>query len=77
MYRKGVRVLTIKPGFVSTPMTAAFKKGALWATPAKVAADIVRAMDRGGSVIYTPWFWRPIMWVIRSVPETVFRRLRL
>src|SRR3984885_15048675 len=77
MYRKGGRVLTIKPGFVSTPMTAAFKKGALWATPAKVAADIVRAMDRGGSVIYTPWFWRPIMWVIRSVPETVFRRLRL
>jgi decaprenylphospho-beta-D-erythro-pentofuranosid-2-ulose 2-reductase len=77
LYPKGVRVLTIKPGFVSTPMTAAFKKGALWATPAKVAADIVRAMDRGGSVIYTPWFWRPIMWVIRSVPETVFRRLRL
>ena len=77
LYPKGVRVLTIKPGFVSTPMTAAFKKGALWATPAKVAADLVRAMDRGSSVIYTPWFWRPIMWVIRSVPETVFRRLRL
>jgi short-subunit dehydrogenase len=77
LYPKGVRVLTIKPGFVSTPMTAAFKKGVLWATPAKVAADIVRAMDRRSSVIYTPWFWRPIMWVIRSVPETVFRRLRL
>ena len=77
LYPKGVRVLTIKPGFVSTPMTAAFKKGVLWATPTKVAADIVRAMDRRSSVIYTPWFWRPIMWVIRSVPETVFRRLRL
>jgi short-subunit dehydrogenase len=77
LYPKGVRVVTIKPGFVSTPMTAAFKKGALWATPASVAADIVRAMDRGTAVIYTPWFWRPIMWLIRSVPETVFRRLRL
>jgi decaprenylphospho-beta-D-erythro-pentofuranosid-2-ulose 2-reductase len=77
LYPKGVRVVTIKPGFVSTPMTAAFKKGALWATPASVAADIVRAMDGGKAVIYTPWFWRPIMWIIRSVPETVFRRLRL
>jgi decaprenylphospho-beta-D-erythro-pentofuranosid-2-ulose 2-reductase len=77
LYRKGVRVVTIKPGFVSTPMTAAFKKGALWATAASVAADIVRAMDGGNAVIYTPWFWRPIMWIIRSVPETVFRRLRL
>jgi short-subunit dehydrogenase len=77
LYPKGVRVVTIKPGFVSTPMTAAFKKGALWATAAKVAADIVRAMDGGKAVIYTPWFWRPIMWIISSVPETVFRRLRL
>jgi decaprenylphospho-beta-D-erythro-pentofuranosid-2-ulose 2-reductase len=77
LYSKGVRVVTIKPGFVDTPMTAAFKKGALWATPASVAAAIVRAMDGGKSVIYTPWFWRPIMWIIRSVPESLFRRLRL
>jgi short-subunit dehydrogenase len=77
LYSKNVRVVTIKPGFVSTPMTAAFKKGALWAEPAKVAADILRAMDRGSPVVYTPWFWRPIMWIIRCVPETVFRRLKL
>jgi short-subunit dehydrogenase len=77
LYSKGVRVVTIKPGFVSTPMTAAFKKGALWAAPDTVAADIVRAMDGGGAVIYTPWFWRPIMWIVRSVPETLFRRLKL
>jgi short-subunit dehydrogenase len=77
LYPKGVRVVTIKPGFVSTPMTAAFKKGALWATPDKVAADIVRAMAGGTAVIYTPWFWRPIMWIIRCVPETIFRRLKL
>jgi short-subunit dehydrogenase len=77
LYPKGVRVVTIKPGFVSTPMTAAFKKGALWATPDRVAADIVRAMDGGKAVIYTPGFWRPIMWIIRSVPETLFRRLKL
>ena len=77
LFPKNVRVVTIKPGFVSTPMTAAFRKGVLWASPSRVAADIARAMKRGQSVVYTPWFWRPIMWIIRSVPETLFRRLRL
>ena len=73
----GVFVVTIKPGFVDTPMTAAFQKGALWATPAAVAKQIAAAMIRGTPVIYTPGFWRPIMFVIRSVPEFVFRRLSL
>ena len=73
----GVKVVVIKPGFVSTPMTAAFKKGALWASPARVARDIRRAMDKGTAVVYTPWFWRPVMFMVRSVPETIFRRLRM
>jgi short-subunit dehydrogenase len=73
----GVAVVTVKPGFVDTPMTAAFKKGALWASPAKVAREIARAMIAGTPVIYTPGFWRPIMWVIRSIPEFVFRRLSM
>lgn len=72
--RSGVAVVTIKPGFVDTAMTAEFKKNALWASPAAVARDIVRAIDRGTPVLYTPWFWRPIMWVINSVPEFIFRR---
>jgi len=73
----GVSVVTIKPGFVDTPMTAAFKKGILWAKPGAVAKDIVAAMIAGTPVIYTPGFWRPIMWIIRSIPEFVFRRLSL
>ncbi len=77
LYSKGVAVITIKPGFVSTPMTAAFPKNALWAQPASVARDIVRAIDRRVPVLYTPWFWRPIMALIRAVPEPIFRRLRL
>jgi hypothetical protein len=77
MQRSGVKVVVIKPGFVSTPMTAAFKKGALWATPTHVARDIRRAMDKGTPVLYTPWFWRPIMFIVRSVPETIFRRLSM
>jgi short-subunit dehydrogenase len=74
---KGVSVVTIKPGFVDTPMTAAFKKGVLWASPARVGKAIARAMIHGPPVVYVPWFWRPIMAIIRAVPETLFQRLRL
>lgn len=75
--KSGVAVITIKPGFVDTPMTAAFPKGFLWAKPQTVAAGIVRAIDRGATSVYLPGFWRPIMWVIRTIPEGIFRKLRL
>ena len=74
---KGVDVLTIKPGFVDTPMTAAFRKGALWASPQQVATGIVRAIDRRRSVVYLPGFWRWVMLVIRHIPEPLFKRIRL
>lgn len=74
---RGVRVLTIKPGFVDTPMTAAFPKGPLWATPASVARSIVAAMTRDTPVLYTPWFWWGIMTIIKAIPERLFRRLKL
>ncbi|HWH82818.1 MAG TPA: SDR family oxidoreductase [Burkholderiaceae bacterium] len=77
LVRHGVRVLTIVPGFVDTPMTAAFQKGALWATPERVAADIDRALAGGFGTVYTPWFWRWIMLIIRSLPERVFVKLKL
>jgi short-subunit dehydrogenase len=70
-------VVTIKPGFVSTPMTRDFRKGFLWATPATVARGIVAAIDRGTPVAYVPGFWRYIMVVVRLVPEGLFRRLRM
>lgn len=77
LHPKGVHVLTIKPGFVDTPMTASFKKGPLWATPASVATSIVKAVQRGKPVLYTPWFWWGIMQIIKNVPETIFRKLKL
>jgi short-subunit dehydrogenase len=77
MAKVDVNVLTIKPGFVDTPMTRDFKKGALWAKPDAVAKGIVRAVDRGRSVIYLPWFWLPIMLIIRHIPEFVFKRIKL
>lgn len=77
LQKSGVNVLTIKPGFVDTPMTRDFPKGALWAQPDAVAAGIVKAIDRRRSVVYLPWFWALIMFVIRSVPEFVFKRVKL
>ena len=70
-------MLTIKPGFVDTPMTAAFRKGALWASADRVAGGIVAAIDRRRAVAYLPGFWWPVMAAIRHVPEWLFRRLRL
>lgn len=75
--KRGVQVLTIKPGFVDTPMTAAFKKGALWAQPADVARGIVAAIDQGRDEVYLPGFWRLIMLVIRHIPESIFKKLSL
>jgi len=74
---RGVNVLTIKPGFVDTPMTASFKKGALWAKPQQVAAGIVSAVDKQRAVAYLPRFWWAIMFVITHIPEFVFRRIKL
>ena len=75
--RKGVQVLTIKPGFVDTPMTATFPKGALWAKPDAIARGIVRAVERGADEVYLPGFWRLIMLIIRHIPERVFKKLSL
>ena len=75
--RTGICVLTIKPGFVITPMTKDFKKGILWAQPTQVAEDIVNAIQKRKNVVYVPWFWRWIMVIIRAIPESVFKRMSL
>jgi decaprenylphospho-beta-D-erythro-pentofuranosid-2-ulose 2-reductase len=71
-------VVRVKPGFVDTPMTAAIKKGGpLWAKPDRIARDIQGAVDRRAAVVYTPWFWRPIMLIIRLIPRFLFNRLKI
>lgn len=77
MSKVGVSVVTIKPGLVDTPMTAAIKKGPLFAKPPAVGRKIYEAMLKGSDVVYVPWFWGPIMQVIRSVPERVFKKTKL
>ena len=76
--KSGVQVLTIKPGFVDTPMTAAMdKSGPLWATTEQIAACIEHGLQKKKDVVYAPWFWQYIMLVIRHIPEKVFKRLSL
>jgi len=77
LYRENVRVITVKPGFVDTPMTASFSKGLLWAQPDAIARGMQRAIDKQHDVVYLPAFWRPIMWLIRLIPEGIFKRLSL
>lgn len=75
---RGVAVITIKPGFVDTPMTKEFEKsGPLWAQPETIARGIVRAVEQRRDVVYLPWFWRYIMLVIRHIPERIFKRMSL
>lgn len=72
-----VQVLTIKPGFVDTPMTADFKKGLLWAKPEQIALGITRAIEKKKNVVYLPFFWRYIMCIIRLIPAPIFNKLNL
>ena len=77
LQRSHVNVLTIKPGFVDTPMTANFKKSPLWASPDSVAKDIVKAIRKRKYEVYTPWFWSLIMLIIKLIPERIFIKLKL
>jgi decaprenylphospho-beta-D-erythro-pentofuranosid-2-ulose 2-reductase len=78
LFKSGVAVVLIKPGFVDTPMTAHINpKGALWATPEKLAQIIASAVDNGKNTVYAPWFWLHIMNIIRHIPEFIFKKLSL
>ncbi|WP_404402126.1 SDR family oxidoreductase [Pelagibacterium halotolerans] len=77
LYKAGVGVTVIRPGFVDTPMTAAFSKGLLWTTPEAVARSIHAAIVKGKDVVYVPFFWRWIMLVIRFMPRSLFKRISL
>jgi short-subunit dehydrogenase len=76
--RHGIRVLTVLPGFVRTKMTESLElPEILLAEPDEVAEDIYQAYKRGKDIVYSKWFWRYIMKVIRLIPEPIFKRLKL
>jgi len=77
LHTDGVHVLTVKPGFIDTAMTAHLKKGLLWAQPETVASAILKAAQKRVNILYVPFFWRYIMFVIKAIPEQIFKRLKL
>ena len=78
LFRSGVHVLLVKPGCVATPMTAGLGlPPALTSSPERVARDIQRAIEKKTNVLYTAWFWRYIMLIIRHIPTGVFKKLKL
>ncbi|MBQ9104764.1 MAG: SDR family NAD(P)-dependent oxidoreductase, partial [Mailhella sp.] len=73
----GVQVLTVKPGLVDTPMIQGRPlPHFLVASPELVARDIAKAVQRGRAVLYTPWYWRGIMFAVQNMPERLFARLK-
>jgi decaprenylphospho-beta-D-erythro-pentofuranosid-2-ulose 2-reductase len=77
LFHAGVNVLTVKPGYVDTPMTYGRPRVFLAARPEEVGEGIARALERGRNVVYLPWFWRWIMLALRIMPEGLRKRLKL
>jgi len=78
LYDTQVHVLTVKPGFVATRMTEGMElPDKLTAQPEEVAIDIYNAQQKHKNVIYSKWIWRWVMFLIKHLPETLFKRLSL
>jgi short-subunit dehydrogenase len=76
--KSNVHVMTVKPGFVESPMTEHIEgSGPLWSTPEKVAEIIQKGLVKRRNTLYTPWFWWGIMTIIKSIPECIFKKLNL
>lgn len=77
-FHNGVHVLTVKPGFIKTSMTQGMPLNSkLTATPQKIAKDIFKAADEKKNVLYSLWMWKYIMCIIKSIPEFMFKRLKM
>lgn len=78
LFQFGVHVLTVQPGFVKTKMTEGLPlPKPVTAMPEQVATDIYNAYKKKKNVIYTLWMWRWIMLIIKTIPEGIFKRLKL
>jgi short-subunit dehydrogenase len=78
LYREGVHVVTVQPGFVYTKMTEDLSlPKLLTATPADVADVVYRGVQKKKNIVYVKWFWKWIMLIIKLIPEFIFKKLKL
>ena len=76
--KSGISVITVKPGYINTKMTAHLKLlNILTATPEEVSKGIIKSIKKKKDIVYIKWFWRWIMFLIELIPEKIFKRLRL
>jgi short-subunit dehydrogenase len=75
--RNGVQVLTIRPGFVATPMTAHLPQNALFADPNTIADGILKAIRDRKDNVYLPPIWALIMLMVRSIPQSIFKKMNM
>lgn len=73
---EGLRVVTVKPGFVKTSMTEGLDPPPFAGEPEQVADIVLGAIDRGDPVVYAPGAWKLVMAVIRRLPRAVMRRVK-
>lgn len=78
LYHHGVQVITVKPGFVKTKMIENLSTpGPLTASPKQVAEKISRAIRKKSNTVYVLSIWGLIMFIIKAIPEAIFKRLKL
>lgn len=78
LFSKNIHVMTVKPGFVYSKMTAHLKLPKLLTiSPEFLAKKIFKAQHKKKNVIYIKWVWRYIMWIIRLLPEFMFKKMNL
>ena len=78
LYKNNVRVISVLPGMIKTKMTDHLDlPDKLLAEPEEIAQDIYNGFKKGKDIIYTKWYWKLIMAVIKIIPEKVFKRMQL
>lgn len=76
--KSGVKLITVKPGFIKSKMTSHLDlPKILTSDPKEISKDIIKSIKNGGSVVYIKWYWKWIMFIIKIIPEKIFIKLSL
>lgn len=77
LFSNKIRIITVKPGYVDTPMVYGRPDVMFAANPEKVGATIARSLKRSRNVFYVPWFWEILMGIVKIIPEFIYQRMKI